>query len=96
MGALARFAAQLTDHILAAVRSEVDGVRNQLTVGVVSSVKPGAGKNGSDLVSVNWRGGTYPVAHLSHYTPSVGHVVQMTYSGSQLVIQGRIIGGPRA
>lgn len=96
MSVLARFASQLTDHILAAVRSEVDGVRNQITVGVVSAIQIGAGVNGDDLVLVDWRGGTYPVAHLAHYTPVVGHVVEMTYSGSQLVIQGRIIGGPVA
>lgn len=92
---LARWAAQLTETILTAVRAEVDPLRRTHVGGVVTRIETGQGRGGADLVWVSWQDREYAVDQLDHYTPGVGDVVLLAYHGNQLTIIGRRIGGPR-
>lgn len=62
--------------------------------GVVTAVDPTGGEDGKSLVTVNWNGTLVKLAHLSSYTPAVGHVVLMARYKSKLAILGQLIGTP--
>lgn len=53
-----------------------------------------AAADGTDLVTVDWRGTATNAARASTYTPVVGHNVLVLVQGNQLTILFRVIGTP--
>ena len=60
----------------------------------VTAITVGGGKDGQDLVTVSYAGGSYNFSHYAHYTPAVGHVVTLIRVSGNWAIFGRRVGFP--
>lgn len=67
---------------------------SRVTTASVVSVAAGGAADGNSLVVINWRGTDVAAPYLAAYTPTVGHVVAVVKTGSQLLILGRVVGTP--
>ena len=64
-------------------------------VATIATVTAGGAKDGNALVTVTWRGRTFPVNGYNRtYTPVVGHRVVCDYIDSQLWIAYSPVGAP--
>jgi hypothetical protein len=64
-------------------------------VATIATVTAGAARDGNSLVTVTWRGRTFPVNGYNRtYTPVVGHRVICDYIDDQLFISSAPVGTP--
>ena len=61
---------------------------------VVIAITTAGGRDGFDLVTVNYLGAELDLPHMAHYTPAVGHVVVLERVGGSWTIAGRPVGFP--
>lgn len=62
--------------------------------GTIAAVTAGAAADGNAAVTVTVGSDTIPAPYLASYTPTVGHMVRVEFTGGSPLIHGHIIGLP--